>query len=157
MVASSQKSSLWVITLHKIVLAGDDAPQNHSCGVVLPPQQHSCKEKKVNTKCKWNTNEDAKEGNIFLLFLMNLERNKSKESRGRKNTGWNWLSLGKGSAMSSLCTGSYRGALPHSRPTKVVGRPCDWPNFCPPFSVMLNDCHMIQRWVSECRGRLVQA
>jgi len=48
----SQKSFLWVITLHKIVLVGDDAPQNRSCGVVVPPQTRSCEGKKVNTKCK---------------------------------------------------------------------------------------------------------
>jgi len=29
--------------------------------------------------------ENAKEENLFLLFLMNVERNKSKESRGRKS------------------------------------------------------------------------
>ena len=82
----SQKSFLWVITLHKIVLIGDDAPQNRSCGVVVPPQTRSCKEKKVNTKCKGNASEDAKGGNIFLLFLRNLKRDKSKESKGRKKT-----------------------------------------------------------------------
>ena len=84
----SQKSFLWVITLHKIILVGDDALQNRSCGIVVPPQTRSCKEKKVNTKWKWDANENAKGENLFLLFLMNLERNKSKESRGRKSTKW---------------------------------------------------------------------
>ena len=86
-----------MITLHKIVLVGGDAPQNHSCGVVVPPQIRSCKEKKVNTKCKWNANEDAREGNIFLLFfLMNLERNKSKESRGEEEHEVKLVELGQG-------------------------------------------------------------
>jgi len=49
---------------------------------------------------------------------MNLERNKSKESRGRKNTKWDWWNSGKGSAMGSLCTGLNRGVPPLSRPTK---------------------------------------
>ena len=130
----SQKLFLWVITLHKIVLIGDDAPQNRSCGVVVPPQTRSCKEKKVNVKCKRDANENAKEGNIFfLLFLMNLERNKSKESRGRKNTKWDWWNSGKGSAMGSLCTGLNRGVPPLSRPTKGSAGLCLAPNFVPLF------------------------
>ena len=83
----SQKSFLWVITL-KIILVGDDAQQNRSCGVVVPPQTCSYEEEKANTKCKCDANENAKEGILFLLFVMNLERNKSKESRGKKITKW---------------------------------------------------------------------
>ena len=133
MVASHKKSFLWVITLHKIVLVGDDAPQNHSCGVVVPPQTRSYEEEKVNTKCKCDANENAKEGILFLLFVMNLERNKSKESRGKKNTKWGWWNSGKGSAMGSLCNGLNRGTPPLVRPTKVVGRPVAGPNFPPIF------------------------
>ena len=49
---------------------------------------------------------------------MNLERDKTKESRGVENTKWNWWNSGKGSAMGSLCTWLNRGMLPLSRPTK---------------------------------------
>ena len=58
----------------------------------------------------------------IFFFLMNLERNKSKEGRGGKNMKWDWWNSGKGSAMGSLCTGLNRGVLPLSRPTKGVGR-----------------------------------
>ena len=60
---------------------------------------------------------------------MNLERDKTKESRGAENTKWNWWDSGKGSAMSSLCTGLNSGVLPLSRPTKGVGQPVSGPNF----------------------------
>jgi len=40
----SQKSSLWVITRHKIILVGESAPQNRPCGVLVPPQTRSCSE-----------------------------------------------------------------------------------------------------------------
>ena len=60
--------------------------------------------------------------------------------------------------MSSLCTGFYRGARPLGRPTKVVDRPCGWPNFCPLFSEMLNDStYSKNTWmhtgVGRCRPR----
>ena len=62
------------------------------------------------------------------------------------------------SAMSSLCTGLNRGAPPHGQPTKDVGRPCGWPNFGPLFSMLHNDCHILQkhlnaRRVGRCRPR----
>ena len=88
---------------------------------------------------------------------MNLERNKSKESRGKKNTKWGWWNSGKGSAMGSLCTGLNRGTPPIVRSTKVVGRPMDGPNFPPHFLVMFNGYHMVQQCMSERRGRPVQA
>jgi len=40
------------LPLTKIILVGDDAPQNHSCGVVVPSQTCFCGERKENTKCK---------------------------------------------------------------------------------------------------------
>ena len=49
---------------------------------------------------------------------MNLERNKSKESRGRKNMKWDWWNSSKGSAMGSLCTRLNRGVPSLSRPNK---------------------------------------
>ena len=74
----SQKSFLWVITLHKIILVSDDASQNHSCGVVVPPQIRSCKEKKVNTKCKW----ECKSGKSFSSFSYELgEKQEQREQR----------------------------------------------------------------------------
>ena len=61
---------------------GDDAPQNHSCGVVVPPQTHSCDEKNANTKCKRDANENAKEGNIFSSFSYELgEKQEQREQR----------------------------------------------------------------------------
>ena len=88
---------------------------------------------------------------------MNLERDKTKESRGVENTKWNWWNSGKGNAMSSLCTGLNSGVLPLSRPTKGVGRPVAGPNFSLLFSVIHNDCHMVQNCMNERRGSPVQA
>ena len=68
-----------------------------------------------------------------------------------------WWNQGKGSAMGSLCTDSYRGAPPLGRPIKVVGRPCGWPNFCPLFSEILNNCHTLQKHLNAWRSRPVQA
>ena len=87
---------------------------------------------------------------------MNLERDKTKESRGAENTKWNWWNSGKGSAMSSLCTGLNSGVLPLSRPTKGVGRLVAGPNFSLLFSMIHNDCHMVQNCMNERRGRPVQ-
>jgi hypothetical protein len=38
--------------------------------------------KKVNTKCKWDANGDAKQGNVFLLFSYELgEEQEQREQR----------------------------------------------------------------------------
>ena len=78
MVASHKNSFLWVITLHKIVLVGDDVPQNRSCGVVVPPQTRSCKEKKVKTKCKCG----CKARKYFSSFF--YEHGEEQEQREQK-------------------------------------------------------------------------
>jgi len=88
---------------------------------------------------------------------MNLERDKNKESRGGKNTKWDWWNSGKGSAMGSLCTGLNRGMLPLRRPTKRSAGLWLAPIFPFFFSVIHNDCHMVQNCMSERRGRPVQA
>ena len=69
-----------MITLHKIVLVGDDAPQNRSCGVVEPPQTRSCEEKKVNTKCKWDVRMQKREI-FFFFFYEHGEKQEQREQR----------------------------------------------------------------------------
>jgi hypothetical protein len=60
------KSSLWVMTLYKIDLVGDTAPQNHFCRVVVPPQTHSCSRngKKYEMQLKQRMRE------IFFSFFV---------------------------------------------------------------------------------------
>ena len=49
--------------------------------------------------------------------------------------------------MGSLCTGSYRGVPPLGSADQGVRPACGGPQILPPFSMMLNDCHMVQKWV----------
>ena len=88
---------------------------------------------------------------------MNLERNKSKKSRGGKNTKWDWWNSGKGSAMGSLCTGLNRGTPPLSRPTKGSAGLWLAPISSSFFLVIHNGYHMVQKCMSERRDRPVQA
>jgi hypothetical protein len=64
---------LWVITLHKLILVDEIAPQNHSCGVVVPPQTHSSS---GNGRKHEMQMEIKMREILFFLFLMNLRQEK---------------------------------------------------------------------------------
>jgi hypothetical protein len=66
------KTSLWMRELHKIVLVGQNAPQNHSCGVLVPPQTCSCSGN--GRKSETQMEMKMREIYIYFLFLMNLEQ-----------------------------------------------------------------------------------
>ena len=154
------------LPLTKIVLVGDNTPQNRSCGrwrTTKPFLRGS--RTTTNTFLRREEGkhemqmrcENAKEWNLFLLFLMKWRETRAKraeEGRARNETGG---TQARGVPWAPCALVLLEGRHPLARPTKVVGRPCGWPNLCPSFSVMLNDFHMIQKWVNECRGRPVQA
>ena len=85
---------------------------------------------------------------FFFFFSYELGGKQEQREQKKKELGVKLVELGRRSAMGSLCTGSYRGAPPLSRPT---------PNFSLLFSMIQNDCHMVQKCMSDCRGRPMQA
>ena len=55
---------------------------------------------------------------FFFFFSYELGGKQEQREQKKKELGVKLVELGRGSAMSSLCTGSYRGVPPLSRPTK---------------------------------------
>ena len=55
---------------------------------------------------------------IFFSFSYELGEKQEQREQRKKELGVKLVELGRGSAMSSLCTSSYRGAPPLSRTTK---------------------------------------
>jgi len=67
----------------------------------------------MQMRCKW----ECKRGKSFSSFSYELREKQEQREQRKKELGVKLVELGKGSAMGSLCTGSYRGAPPLSRPT----------------------------------------
>ena len=55
---------------------------------------------------------------IFFSFSYELGEKQEQREQRKKDLGVKLVELGRGSAMGSLCTGSYRGVPPLRRPTK---------------------------------------
>ena len=68
----------------------------------------------MQMRCKW----ECKRGKSFSSFSYELGEKQEQREQRKKDLGVKLVELGRGSAMGSLCTGSYRGAPPLSRPTK---------------------------------------
>jgi len=71
---------------------GESAPQNRSCGVVVPPQTRSCSDKE-------RKHEHQRKGEmqkLFFLFLMDLKQEKEQIERREVEHEANHLQLGLG-------------------------------------------------------------
>jgi hypothetical protein len=80
-----------VVASTKIILVGDDTPQNHSCGPNRTMKSFLrdsgtttntfLQRKRKETR---NANEGKNEGNIFFLSLLDLEQEHKKPEQRRK-------------------------------------------------------------------------
>ena len=114
--------------LTKIVLVGDNTPQNCSCGrwrttkLFLRGSSTTTNtflwreegKHEMQMRCKWK----CKRGKYFSSFSYELGEKQEQGEQRKKELWVKLVELGRGSAMGSLCTISYRGAPPLSRPTK---------------------------------------
>ena len=100
-----------MITRHKIVLVGESAPQNRSCGVVVPPQTRSCS----GIERKHEHEREGKSINYFFLFMNLKQEQEQTEWREVEHEG-NHLQLGLGQQEKAMCASFYRGEPPHGRP-----------------------------------------
>jgi len=155
------------LPLTKIVLVGDNTPQNRSCGWWRTTKpflwgsstttntflQREEGKHEMHMRCKW----ECKGRKCFSSFSYELGEKQEKREQRKEELGVGLMQLGRGECPWRRCTTSNRGKLPHARPTMVVGRPCGGTKTCPLFSELHYHCHMLQKWVNECRGKPVLA
>ena len=67
----------------------------------------------MQMRCKW----ECKRGESFSSFSYELGEKQEQREQRKGELRVKLVELGRGSAMSLLCTGFYRGVLPLGRPT----------------------------------------
>ena len=123
-----------MITRHKIVLVGESAPQNRSCGVVVPPQTRSCS----GIERKHEHEREGKSINYFFSFYEFEARTRANWMEGGRTRGKS-LAARFGAAREGSCSLAFiEGRGP------IVGRPW-WSDGVPMAPKFL-----IFGWAHEC-------